>query len=517
MWNVARTPEEIKSDYRLSISSEHPQYANLSVYWKFDDEPIISVDGNGLNRLLTSDSSFLGMNKGMMGGLPTVKNELQYLTARGRVPPTNPLRISSTSSPVIEVGNEHTVPYVPDQNIVIELKSFDPDGDDLTTTIKTLPSAGNLYTLDEMSMSALNLLGEGDEVIDLSRNESKRVVFQAPSNFFDDVLFTYTVSDGDTPVEAIVRLIKHEIFQPTNITEVIDEDSLVHFSLALPSQLTQDNMKVEITSLPSKGVIYQAKFDPESYPTYTSIAKTVDQFGEMEKIVKTNEYLNTDKGIVMYQPAKDEFSNSSDSDQVYTSFSYRFVDLVSGIQSEEATVSIVMKAVNDAPVGVIGLSNVTSGSQAIITITLDSIDVDQDAAESFAERSYAKIVTFPTGGRLYQYNEKGENSRGSSMDSSITEVPQTFAWASKVVRYSAQYSLCGSNCYSWKDPDCTSNDVLAGGKETGTCSETSWHASQILGEPDVYPLYGDAKSGWDFSEENYGHEFIELECEFVLT
>ena len=37
-----------------------------------------------------------------------------------------------------------------------------------------------------------------------------------------------------------------------------------------------------------------------------------------------------------------------------------------------------------------------------------------------------------------------------------------------------------------------------------------------LGEPDVYPNYADAKNGWDLSEENAGHEFIELEFPFPV-
>ena len=58
------------------------------------------------------------------------------------------------------------------------------------------------------------------------------------------------------------------------------------------------------------------------------------------------------------------------------------------------------------------------------------------------------------------------------------------------------------------------NDVLSGGREDGTCSDKSWHASNILGEPNFYPRYGDNKLGWEMSSDNNGDEFIELEFPF---
>jgi hypothetical protein len=44
----------------------------------------------------------------------------------------------------------------------------------------------------------------------------------------------------------------------------------------------------------------------------------------------------------------------------------------------------------------------------------------------------------------------------------------------------------------------------------GTCTDTAWHATNLLGDFDFYPDYGDSNLGWDKSHENAGKEFIEL-------
>ena len=47
----------------------------------------------------------------------------------------------------------------------------------------------------------------------------------------------------------------------------------------------------------------------------------------------------------------------------------------------------------------------------------------------------------------------------------------------------------------------------------GKCSEYAWQANQLVGAPDFYPGYGDARQGWDLSSENNGAEFIEVKIE----
>ena len=509
VWNTVRSPVQIKENYRRTIQEDDPAYGDLAVYWKFDEAASLNKD----SKLITLDSSADGNNSGLLGRLPTVENQLQYVTERGKLPPTSPDRIITTSSPLVGIGQEHVVPVVPGDDTILELKSFDPDGDDLSTSIISIPTVGTLHPIDGDGQAGADRLASGDAVIDQERTESKRIVYRAPANFASEQTFDFAVSDGGEAIQATIRLVPHVMFQPSSKTETINEDKLVAFSLAQPSQYDQRNMVVEITSLPTKGQLYQAQFNPDSYPTWTSLATFLNEYGEMEAITSEGDVLNTDRGIVMFLPDKDE--HSSGPDDVYAEFSYRFVDR-SGLKSDAATVSIIVNAVNDAPVGLAGEATVDTTSEVVIA--LESTDVDGEAAESFAERPYSKVVNFPLGGQIFQYKEdavEGSN-RGAYMDAAVTAVPQTFSWASRVVRYSSQFSLCGSDCFTWKNPLCSSSDVLSGGREDGTCSETSWHASNILGGPNFYPGYADAKLGWDLSSENAGNEWIELEYPFAV-
>jgi len=510
IWNAIRTPEQIKANYRLTISPHLPEYQDLSLYWKFDQEPTLGSDGV---TLMTLDSSPQGLNAGMMGALPTFENQLQYIDDRATTLPTVPRTIPTLSSPII--GDGHIiVPVVPGDYTMIELKSYDPDGDDLTTVVASVPSIGSLHAIDDNSKAGTQL-SKGDIIVDPDqRTESKRIFYSAPLNLDQSIAFDFTVSDGNDPILATVRLIPHVTFQPKNETHTTTEDSLSYLLLAQPSQLTQGNMRVEITQPPLKGQLYQASFDQTTVnqttvPTLASLATELNQHGEMELISSNNSFVTHDRGIVMYQPEKDESSGSD----IYTFFKYRLVD-PSGLKSEEASVFIIVTEVNDAPHGVEGQSEVEVGEQVIIS--LQSTDVDANSDKNFAERFYNKITSFPMGGKVYQYNEKSEDGsmRGEYMDASITKVPQTISWASRVVRFSSQFSICSKDCFSWRNPNCRSNDLYAGGWEDGTCSETSWHASAILGEPDIYPQYGDNKLGWEPHSNNGGHEFLELEYPF---
>lgn len=236
-------------------------------------------------------------------------------------------------------------------------------------------------------------------------------------------------------------------------------------------------MKVQITTLPARGTLYQAQFKPDAgEPTYATLANTLNQYGPMEEIMEEGTFVSNNRGIVFYLPATDETSNANNN-EVYDSFGYTFYDDGSGgLYSDEGFQSVIVSAVNDPPVSLAANATVPSslGDNTSVpvgvTLYLKSTDVDIDAEESFATRSFARITSFPVGGRLYQYNASNPDKRGTYMDSSVTVVPQTFAWASGVVRYSSQWSVCGEPCMEWANPECTSNDLLAGGRPDGTFS-----------------------------------------------
>ncbi|CAB9505497.1 activated protein kinase catalytic subunit alpha-1 [Seminavis robusta] len=531
VWSSARTPQQIKDNYKLAIDTNtDPTAKDLHLYWNFNQPTQGALS-------LTTDSSPNGTHPGLVGNLPTIANEMTFSNGDPKAPPTPPLRIPTQACPLVGYNQEVVVAVntqAPNAFTTFELKSFDPDGDDLITTLLSIPPP-ELGTLHSTTSS--EPLAVGDIVTDLERTENKRVVFVVTADnnnnnnnnnnntFAQGITFQYQVQDKTLHVStATVRLVPHVVEEPNSKNITIPEDKLSYFSLGRPSQITQALMQVVITQLPQRGTLYQAQFNPNLRPAYTSIALSLNQYGEMQAITEPQALVENERGIVMYLPETN--AASATPDEIFDTFAYKFVDTASGLESAtEATLGISVQAVNDAPASINASAVVIPGEQqdTAVVLTLTSTDVDLDAAESFATRPYARVTHFPLLGQLYQYNasssdedEDHNNNKGAYLDPSVTAVPQTFAWASNVLRYSSQYSQCGAACYEWRNPDCTSTDLLSGGWETGSCSATGWHASGILGPPDVYPVYVDSKNSWDLSEENEGHEWIELEFPFPV-
>ena len=139
-----------------------------------------------------------------------------------------------------------------------------------------------------------------------------------------------------------------------------------------------------------------------------------------------------------------------------------------------------------------------------------------------------------------------------------TRIRARAAW--QVVRYSSQFSKC-DGCFVWsggEDHGCDQADPRATSTCTrgeacsvplgsplrwgdGSCSDTAWHATAVLGAPDFYPGYGDTTKvgshalpcllsmhlldlrlrsclyqGWDLSSENGGKEWIELRFDYPV-
>jgi hypothetical protein len=84
-----------------------------------------------------------------------------------------------------------------------------------------------------------------------------------------------------------------------------------------------------------------------------------------------------------------------------------------------------VRALNDAPVARRRTARLTNASEPV-TFTLDGVDVDENSslpltyAPSFAPHTFARIVDFPVGGRLFQVNASG--GTGQLLDATITAV-----------------------------------------------------------------------------------------------
>ena len=194
--------------------------------------------------------------------MPTIANEITYSDGSPNKPPTAPLQLPTTACTLVGVGQEVVVPVVVGGKTVVELKSWDPNGGDLETRILTWPTEGSLHSYYENDTAgmAMPILIPNDVVLDTNRTENKRVVYTAPSHLANDVIFSYSASDGAGDlVTATVRLVPHVVETPPSITTTIPEDTLQFFSLAQPSQVTQQNMHVVITTLPERGTLFQAQ------------------------------------------------------------------------------------------------------------------------------------------------------------------------------------------------------------------------------------------------------------------
>ena len=168
----------------------------------------------------------------------------------------------------------------------------------------------------------------------------------------------------------------------------------------------------------------------------------------------------------MFLPETNEFNASA-----YASFSYKYRDPSdASLESAEATVSITVASVNDAPLGVSQSATVSAAT----TFTLSSSDADEDAsnanvyAPSFAPHTFAKISTFPRGGKLYQTNADG--SKGDMLDATVTNVPIVSDWVSEIVRFSSQFSKCNAGkCFIWSGAEDTGCQQ-ANSKASSTCT-----------------------------------------------
>ena len=226
-------------------------------------------------------------------------------------------------------------------------------------------------------------------------------------------------------------------------------------------------MKVRIVSLPARGQLYQACFLENSKRSYGDICRSeADDGSQLEPIISAGTLLTNSRGIVMYQAPKDEFSTTASATAALAEFEYELVDSDDESITSETTgiVGIEIKSVNDAPVAVAASFQV-SASLAALTIPLSGLDSDEDPSSpktndpSFAPSQFSKVVTAPRGGILYQSAMPEEEVLlGGSP-------PVVSMWASEVIRFSSQYSMCDIACKNGWAPTST------------TCNQGDWGAS----------------------------------------
>ena len=423
VWNTVRTAAQIAANYRLGIdTASDPDASDLNLYWRFDTA--------GLVQGASAVDSGSKANDGLVGGMVTTENQLQYSTGRVSQRPTAPNQLPSTSG---VVGMGPVVVAVTDGANTVSLNAFDADGDALTTTITSLPSSGALAT------TAGATLGSGDTVTDGSAAQSKDLIYNPTSySGWTGDTFTYSVTDGTNTATGTVTLVRYSIPSPADRSYTFVEDELAYAVLAKPyitsvSKQTA-NLGVVVTSLPTRGTLYQACFTT-AQSLYSSLCTAGSN--TLVPITAIGTRLSDDRGVVMFQSAPNEFKLGSE----YTNFKYKLVDIEdSALESAEATVTIQLDPVNDAPrstaltvtsiTPVIPVRELHYESPVLapaIKLTLSAVDDDDDPSnawtfmQSFAPHHFAKITTFPRAGTLHQTQPDG--SLGALLDAGITSVP----------------------------------------------------------------------------------------------
>ena len=180
----------MKENYMLGLSNPASEYG-LALQWSFNLAAGTPCTYSGISRTCEVDLSGSG-NDGLLGALPTVENQLQYSTGLKSTEPVSPEALLSTA-PLIG-GGDVIAMLTPRGNVTIELKSYDSDGDDLTTIVVGTPKLGTLSLVDSGAA-----VGMGGVVMDPSRTTSKRIVYTSftvggLSAACDN--FTYSVFDG---------------------------------------------------------------------------------------------------------------------------------------------------------------------------------------------------------------------------------------------------------------------------------------------------------------------------------
>ena len=313
------------------------------------------------------------------------------------------------------------VPVVDGANTVVMLAA-DPDQDALTLSLSTLPTSG---TLTSVSGAGLSLSDAFSLAAGANGSIYTQQVVYTPTDYasWTGDSFRYSVTDGGVPSEAVVELVRYVMPEPPTVTFTFNEDTLSFIPLAKPGVTSQTkrnaNFRVMITSLPTAGALYQACFKPDGDNSYTALCTPGDG-NTLLPIESPNTFVEDPRGIVMFLPEPDTFGSP------YTSFTYKFVDPDDGsLTSSEANVTISISSVNDAPEGNALTATIVNTSQPI-TFTLPAVDKDENASNQrtydpgFGPHPFAKVITFPRGGRLYQVNADG--SLGGQLDATVLNV-----------------------------------------------------------------------------------------------
>ncbi|KAK3246496.1 hypothetical protein CYMTET_43969, partial [Cymbomonas tetramitiformis] len=460
IWSSKLSAEAIREAYN-NAGLDPALYQDLDAQLSFDK--LIDVKG----KLYAEDDSG-NENDASYGHWPAMKQSLMTAT-HGIQPISKPRMVGSRA----DLYGKDIVIYVhPGEEVEFTLRGKGPTGDNLITTIVSVPKSdfsangGLLASLDNIELAIGAVVSTASVE---SEGLAPRVRYTAPSSMQADedtewaAHFVYSVTNtqGET-AEATVILRDHSAFGPPDKVYFTPEDTPVGVLLG-SIDMNGSPLSPLVTSLPSEGHLFQAVFGPGALYGSEDFSNLTAPFREEELPILVSD----SRGVVFYVPPKDMAISGSP----LASFTY-----VWKFKSDLVSV------------------------EAAFQITLQQTDVDP----TFATRPYFRVSTWPGLGSLLQ--EDGalmEEKEAVPIILQYVEDIPPFHEPTNTPAFSSQFSMCGPCCYTQEN--CTMLEAECG----ADCLTFSWHVSNMIGPPAVFPSTEDSILGWDFicdicSEKQYG-------------
>ncbi|TMA82411.1 MAG: tandem-95 repeat protein, partial [Deltaproteobacteria bacterium] len=383
----AGTNQTVSTNQLVSLNgtlSSDPEGALLSYQWTIVSEPAGS--SISLNGATTATPSFTPLIAGQYI-FQSVVNDGQFASAPSTV------IITAVGTNQAPTASNATGLTDEDTAVVVTLSGSDPNSASLSFSIVANPTNG---TLSAVSSPHCVASGGGS-------NCSATVTYTANSNFNGSDSFTFKVNDGglDSNI-ATVSITINALNDPpvaSNATTTTDEDVSVNITLSA-SDVDNTSLTFAIVNAPSNGSL-----GPISSPNCVASGAGANC-----------------TATVTYTPAAN-FNGSH-------SFSFKASD--GTVDSNTASVSITVNAVNDAPVA--NGQTVVTVEDAPIVITLSASDVDNSTL-SFS------IVTNPTNGSLGAIPAPNCVASGAGSECTAT------------VTYSPAANFSGSDSFTFKVND----------------------------------------------------------------
>jgi len=181
---------------------------------------------------------------------------------------------------------------------------------------------------------------------------------------------------------ATVRILPRLPLQPLHRKVEVKEDQQLTVILGGVSQYDGSRIAAVITSLPTRGKLYQVNFTAGSAASYATVEKDVTR---LEEITSVPTVVKDVRGLVLFRPLQDETNENGEKDK-YSSFTYAWIEPLTQTSSVSAFVNVSVLSLNDPPSGqnsIVSLNssilllpaNATAASQEVV-VTLNSTDPD---------------------------------------------------------------------------------------------------------------------------------------------